>query len=340
MRREISCLPTVTLGFVSCERGYYLRATLESARECIEYPGLEWIVVDNDSVETGLKEYINGCRWIQHKVFRRQTHAEAMNKLVDMAAGEFILIWPEDVQFITCGDWMRDLVEILQENPDIGGVGLDALRLCTLNLIFRPGLRERIARFITELRWFGLRHVRRQRKIIGSRGFTLWTCGAYGLGVIGSGIPSLMRTAIWRKLGPWCVTKPDARLIDSSLGAEDNMIDRVRQKRLQLQLALPQVPLAADIINDGIGCKAKVRKGIRYGNYTPPPGGGAYYYAIQSYEDRLKAARADRPLSFSECVDPIGFEIPKDAAGDRLKASFNEQPHRAVWQCERKESGT
>jgi hypothetical protein len=26
------------------------------------------------------------------------------------------------------------------------------------------------------------------------------------------------------------------------------------------------------------------------------------------------------------CVEPIGFKIPKDVNGDRLKASFNDQP--------------
>lgn len=172
----------VTLGFVSCERGHYLKATLESARECIEYPDLEWIVVDDDSVEPGLKEYVRGCKWIQHKVFRRQTHAEAMNRLVEMATGEFILIWPEDVQFITRGDWLRDLVEILQVNPDIGGVCLDAQRLCTLQRIFHPGLRERFVRFRAELRRFGWSRMRRQRQILGSRGFALWTYGPVGDG--------------------------------------------------------------------------------------------------------------------------------------------------------------
>lgn len=104
------------------------------------------------------------------------------------------------------------------------------------------------------------------------------------------------------------------------------MINRVREKGLCLQLAIPQVPVAADIINDDMGCKAKVRKGIRYGNYTPPPRGGTYYYAIRSYEDRKKTAREDRPLGFSECVEPLGFEIFKDRHGDRLKTSFNSSP--------------
>jgi len=298
--------PKVTLGFISCERMHYLRATLESAHECIDYPNLEWIVVDDDSVEPGLKDYIGSCEWIRHKVFQRQTHAEAMNQLVEMATGKYILIWPEDVQFITRGDWLKDLVEILDENPDVGGVGLDAQRLCTLNRVFRPGLRERFSRFRSEFRRFGWQKMRCQRQVTSSRGFCLWTYGSVGDGVVGSGIPSLTRTSIWRGLGPWRVAK--------------------REKGLCLQLATPQVPLAADIINDDIGCKAKVRKGVRYGNYTRPPAGGSIYYEIQTTEERLKSVSGNRPLSFSECVVPIGFEIPKDAVGDRLKASFNDQP--------------
>lgn len=339
MRNDTKATPRVTIGFVSCERLHYLKATLESARECIDYPNLEWIVIDDDSVETGLQEYIRSCDWIQHKEFRRQANAEAMNQLVEMATGEYILIWPEDVQFITRGDWLKDIIDILEANPDIGGVGLDAQRQCTLDHVFHPGLRERLSRFGAELRRFGWGRMRRQRKMTSSRGFVLWTYGAYGDGVVGSGIPSLMRTSIWRELGPWRAAKPDAQIIDSSLGAEDDMIDRVRKMGLCLQLATPQVPLAADIINDDIGCKAKVRKGIRYGNYTPPPGGGSLYYEIESYEERRKAVRDDRPLSFSECVEPIGFEIPKDTAGDRLKTSFNEQPKVDVRSQERKEAG-
>ena len=322
--------PKVTLGFISCERMHYLRATLESARECIEYPHLEWIVVDDDSEEPGLREYIEGCEWVQHKIFHRQTHAEAMNELVEKATGDYVLIWPEDVQFITRGDWLRDIVEILEENPDIGGVCLDAQRQVTLETIFRPGLREKLSRNRAEIQRFGWSRIRMHRKIISSRGLTLWTYGAYGDGVVGSGIPSLMRISIWRELGPWRAARPDARIIDSSLGAEDDMIDRVRKSTLRLQMALPQIPLAADIINDEIGCKAKVRKGVRYGNYTPPPLGGNYYYEIESYDARFAKANDDFPVNFSKCVEPLGFEIPKDANKDRLKASFNDTPQVVV----------
>ncbi|MBE0582433.1 MAG: glycosyltransferase family 2 protein [Desulfofustis sp.] len=326
MEKDDVAIPKVTLGFISCERLHYLRATLESARLCIKYPDLEWIIVDDDSEEPGLREYIQKCDWLEKKIFKRQSHAEAMNQLVDQAAGEYILIWPDDVQFITSGDWLEELINILELNPDIGGVGLDAQRLCTLNRIVEPTWREKVSRLYAEVRRFGWQKRRRQRKITSSGGFSLWTYGSLGDGVVGSWIPSLTRTSIWRELGSWRVAKPDARLIDSSLGAEDDMIERVRERGIRLQLALPQVPLAADIINDEIGCKAKVRKGIRYGNYTPPPGGGDLYYEISSYEERSAASRQDRPLSFSECVVPIGFEIPTDALGDRLKESFNAYP--------------
>lgn len=326
MNKDDAAMPKVTLGFISCERLHYFRATLESARICIRYPNLEWIVVDDDSEEPGLREYIQQCGWLEKKIFKRQSHAEAMNQLVEQATGKYILIWPDDVQFITRGDWLEQLIEILELNPDIGGVGLDAQRLCTLKRIVAPTWSERVSRLYAEVRRFGWQKRRRQRKTTSSGGFSLWTYGSLGDGVVGSGIPSLTRTSIWRELGPWQVAKPDARLVDSSLGAEDDMIERVRERGMCLQLALPQVPLAADIINDEIGCKAKVRRGIRYGNYTPPPAGGDFYYEIASYEERSAVSRQDRPLSFSECVVPIGFEIPKDALGDRLKESFNEQP--------------
>jgi hypothetical protein len=322
--------PRVTLGFVSCERLHYLRATLESARACINYPDLEWIVVDDDSEEPGLKEYVQGCDWIQHKIFERQTHADAMNQLVAMASGKYILIWPEDVQFITRGNWLQELVSILEDNPDIGGVCLDAQRQCTLSNILHPPFRERISRWWADCQRFGPWRVRRIRRIQTKNGFVVWTYGSLGDGIVGSGIPSLMRIDLWRQLGSWRAAKPNARIIDSSLGAEDDMIARVRQSGMRLQLALLQIPVAADIINDDIGCKAKVRKGVRYGQYTPPADGGKLYYQIHAEADLQKRSHANRPMNFSECVNPIGFSIPVDENGDRLKASFCNEPQTIV----------
>ena len=45
--------PDLTIGIVSCNRLHYLRALLESMRECLPLDRLECIVVDNASVGAG-----------------------------------------------------------------------------------------------------------------------------------------------------------------------------------------------------------------------------------------------------------------------------------------------
>src|SRR5205823_3248124 len=72
-------VPLVTIGVVSYNRLHYLRALLESARECVSYPSVQWIVVDGNSVEPGLRKYVQSLEFVQHKVFADCTHPEAMN---------------------------------------------------------------------------------------------------------------------------------------------------------------------------------------------------------------------------------------------------------------------
>lgn len=313
-------LPKVTLAFLSWNRLHYLRATLESARVCIQYPNLEWIVSDNASDEPGLREYLGGCAWIHHRWSKKQTHADAMNELVARCSSEYLLIWPEDVQFTVRGDWMTDLVEILDRHRWIGSLCLDYMRAATLETIFRPIAWAQRARWLDEAARYGLRF-RRSRTVMSSRGFAVRSFGWVKQGVCGSGIPSLTRTEVWRTLGPWRTAGGGTRLIDSSLGAEDDMVRRFYQSRRPLQGATPLIPVAADIITDPTGCKAKVRGRYRYGVYMPPPE-GTFYYRIRDME-AMPRPSGDLPLSFREGVEPMGFRIPVDARGDRLKSSIN-----------------
>jgi glycosyltransferase involved in cell wall biosynthesis len=313
--------PLVTIGILSWNRLQYLRATLESARFCIQYPNLQWIVSDNESEESGLHDYIHRCDWVQHKIFKKQTHAAAMNQLVDMAQGDYILIWPEDVQFTVKGDWLVDLVEILNQHRFIGSIGLDFQRQCTLHQRFtRPWHDNRHIGF-EEFKRFGL-HFRRRMTVHSSRGFKVRTCGFTMPGICGSGIPSLTRTAVWRKLGPWKTTRgTNANLIDSSLGAEDDMVARFYARREPLQMGYLVKPVAADILTDPTGCKAKVRGNRRYGVYLPPPEGSCYYRIKEA--GQIPDPVGDFPIAFMEGVEPIGFTIPLDSHGDPLKSSIN-----------------
>jgi len=313
--------PKVTIGILSWNRLHYLKATLDSAKECIEYPNLEWIVLDKYSDEPGLKEYLESRNWLDKLIFKKQSHPEAMNQLVDMTKGEYILIWPEDVQFSVKGSWMHDLIEIMSHDDCIGSICLDYMRKVTIQNTFHPTIRKNKSRFIDEILRYGTRF-RRSKILKSSSNFKVRTFGWVKQGICGSGIPSLTPTRVWRMLGPWKITDPlQKRLIDSSLGAEENMVKRFYDSKRPLQGAIPLLPVAADIITDPTGCKAKVRGRYRYGVYMPPPD-GKYYYEIRRQE-KMKITDSEVPLSFSDGVNPIGFDVPLDSNGDRLKAAIN-----------------
>jgi len=313
--------PLVTIAILSWNRLYYLRATLESAHRCIQYPNIEWIVSDNESEEPGLRAYLESCNWVHHKIFKKQTHAAAMNQIVDMAKGEYLLLWPDDIQFTTKGDWMTDLVELLDRYRFLGSLGLDSQRRSTIHEKFEnPWYNDR-HRLVHEFKRMGL-HFRRRRTVSSSRGLKLRTCGWTMHGICGSGIPSLTRTELWRQLGPWKTTRnTDPKLIDSSLGAEDEMVLRFYARRQPLQMGYLVKPVATDIITDPTGCKAKVRGNRRYGVYFPPPE-GTFYFRIRE-QATIPDPENDIPISFMEGAEPIGYTIPTDSTGERLKSSIN-----------------
>lgn len=312
-------VPRVTIAILSWNRLHYLRATVESARRCIRYPDLEWMLSDNESVEPGLREYAEQLDWIGHKWFKTQTHAEAMNEIVRRATGKYLLLWPEDMQFVTEGSWMEHLIAGLEENPWIGSVGLNFLRRKTLRRLLGPPRWNEWASLGGELR----RRARRFRIPRTLRApLAMKTLGWRLPGVVGSGIPSLTRTDYWRTLGPWRVSDPvQSNIVDSSLGAEDDMIRRFQNSGFSWQQATLMKPVAADIINDETGCKAKIRRGRRYGRYTPPEE-GCFYYEIRP-EDALPPDEDGYPLSFEKTVRPIGFKLPCDPHGDMLKSAIN-----------------
>ncbi len=97
---------------------------------------------------------------------------------------------------------------------------------------------------------------------------------------------------------------------------------RWRNSRLNLQQALPILPVAADIVDDDIGAKAKVRGDKRYGLYREPPDGMFYYKIV---EQSKVAHLMDRPLPvpFEDFVQPIGYPLPVDSRGGLLKATIN-----------------
>jgi hypothetical protein len=318
----MSDAPKITLAFLSWNRLHYLKATLLSARECIQYPNIQWIVSDNNSNEPGLREWLEEQEWIDHLIFKTQSHAAAMNEMMELTEGEYVMIWPEDVQFTLRGEWMQEMVSFLDEHHEIGSLCMDYARQSTLRSIRKPSILTYKDRFLDEI-WRYRHQFRRSKVITASSGMKYMTFGWIKSGVCGSGIPSLTRTALWRELGPWRALKnrKETGLIDSSLGAEDDMVQRFYATKKPLQGAMPFVPVCADIVTDPLGCKAKVRGQYRYGVYMPPQQGD-YYYRIRDWGD-FKNYTGEYPMDFAQGVETIGYEMPVDGNGERLKASFN-----------------
>lgn len=315
----MNSVPRVTVAFLSWNRLHYFRAAVESARRCIRYPDIEWIISDNESSETGLREYIGSLDWVPNKWFREQTHAAAMNEIVARATGKYLLLWSDDMQFVVEGDWMARLVGTLETHPEIGSTGLNFLRKKTCRRLIGPPRADEVVGIAAEVIRKKLAF-RIPRRIAGP--LPLVTCGWRIPGVVPSGIPSLTPLACWKSLGPWKTRDAtQSNIVDSTLGAEDDMIERFQNSGFSWQQALLMQPVAADIINDGTGCKAKIRHGKRYGVYRPPEDGRFYYEILK--EENLPANEEGCPLSFEETVQPIGFRLPCDPGGNLLKSSLN-----------------
>jgi glycosyltransferase involved in cell wall biosynthesis len=318
--------PLVTIGVVSYNRLHYLRALMESARTCVVYPNVQWIVVDGNSVEPGLREYVESLDFVDRAVFADCSHAEAMNTIVELAAGEFILMLPEDVQFIVRGEWLRDFVEVASSS-DVGHVQFDAQRRSTLRRHFVD------ARVVVRGRQVRIPLVRRHpRRLTTASGREFVGYGDRREPVGAAGIVTFVRTSIRRRLGPWQSRAAGALIQDSSLGAEADMIERWRASGLELEAVLARIPVAADIVTDPRGTKARIRLGNRrYGRYAPPPN-GSLYYRIWAEEELAQFARAQPAAAFEDIVEPLGFELPLDAHGGLLKTNVitEDEPYELI----------
>ena len=303
--------PLVTIGVVSCNRLHYLKALMESARECIQYEPIQWIVVDNASVEPGLRDYVEGLEFVQHKLCmpeRRPSteHVDAMNRIVAMAEADYLMLLPEDVQFIMRGPWLADFVELLESHPRIGSITFDAQRRVTLERFFgRPG-------------WAGELFRRARRRTYRSRsGTTFLGYGRSKPGIAGAGICTFARTAIWKRLGPWTSVRRQT-VADSTGGGEDEMLARYRRSGLRLERSLAQIPVCAGILTDPIGSKGRVRGNRRYGRYVAPPE-GRLYYRVWDQDEVEALGHGKVAVGFEDLVVPLSFELPYDEQGNVLK---------------------
>jgi glycosyltransferase involved in cell wall biosynthesis len=317
----------VTIGVISLNRLFYLRALIESLRECVEYPNLQWVVVDGCSQEPGLREYLESLGFLDELVFVESGQlADAMNRMVELTRGECLMMLPDRVQFVARGDWMKDLVEIAG-HARVGHVCFDVQRRATLQHQF--GERYLQARSRRVVLPFGHR---RARHYTSSTGREFLGYGRTLPGINTGGI-AFNRVAIWRRLGRWRSTMTSQLTNDAGLGAETEMLARYRRSGLRLERVLMRRPVAAAIVTDPRGTAAKIRLGNRrYGHYFPPPDGRFYYNVSDDAELAVRFGDAYPAPSFEQFVQPLGFDLPLDENGDLRKVSVisDEEPYELV----------
>lgn len=326
-------LPVITVAVISCNRFHYLKATLESARRCIQYPHVEWIVVDNASVEEGLREYLDSSGWIDQCITRerrdpQREHNTALNTIVQEANGDYLLILSDDLQFVVEGPWMSDCIEVLEREEWIGSISLMALRTAVTRSHFTWRRWMRVSDVALEIKRYGTAF-RPQRTLKAAGGSRFRTFGWRQHGINGVGMLSVTPTWIWRELGQWkAVDASQVGKVEGSGGSEDDMLERYVRSGLNLQMAMPIVPVATAIMNDPKGTQAKVRGDRRLGLYASPE--GDFYYRIWRQEEMARHQERSVPLSFEEMIEPIGFDLPTDEKGNLLKVSINTEINQPI----------
>jgi hypothetical protein len=300
-------LPLVTIGIIGCNRLHYMRALIDSARECIEYDNLEWIIYDNASVEDGMSRYLDSLTFVDDLVLRKERnpateHITAMNEIVAKAKGEYLIMMPDDMQFVLKGNWLKDFVELAESNNQVGSIVLNAQRHTTLQKFFKHSALEKMI------------HPPRQRKYRTSSGSKFVGYGKTKAGINPASIGTITKTSIWRELGEWKASGKQSQQ-DSTGGGEDGMLIRYWNSGMKLDRVLPQVTPSVSIFAGPQNDQAYVRGNRRYATYMAPPQ-GQYYYLLLEEKESTKWLDVYPSVSYENLAEPLDFD-------QRMEDDFN-----------------
>lgn len=291
----------VTFGIVNYNRLFYLKSCAESLMKSVEgYEDVEFICIDDNSKETGTKEYLEslkerGWQVINQEEFREEkknttdayndtTHMDAfsgaLNILLEKSTGDLFVPLQGDIQFVRKG-WLEDYVELFESRQDIGCVGLDAQRKIRLmSGKYANPLKTENNRFAIDL----------SRMVSGAG-------------------DAVYRTSIVKDLEGWKLSE------NSDTTPEIDFTQRIHSNQAQLFSYVPWLPPAVLILTDPTGTNARIRAGKRYGDYWQAEQDEYYKWIEETDHD------PHRPKSIEETAIPNGdWELPLDDNGNMLKA--------------------
>ena len=259
----------------------------------------ELICIDDDSQESGTKEYLSSLKEKGWRIINQEDHrqnpkeestdnvqhissfSEALNLIYSESSGDLIIPLQGDMQFIRNG-WIGEVINLFENFDNVGTLVLDAQRRIRL---------ENSCSFEVEHSNGFDYFIDTQNPIINGAGDTVYS------------------RKLLDAIGGWTIS--------STTNAEDNFTSKVHQRfgASMLKYSL-KVPASAAIYTDPRGTNARIRGSKRYGSYWAAPDDLYYQYTCPS----SYGAVLNRPYSIEEVVKANGdWELPIDEDGSWKK---------------------
>ncbi len=297
----MSNLPKVTVGFVNCNRLFYLKSCVESFLETTQdYDNKELIIVDNASIEKGTDEYLSekaqqGITVIKTKDRDPSNeYAKALNIIVENSTGDYIAPLPADTQFVVRSGWLEKYVKCMEENPNgIGCITFDAQRTIRNS-------NENWGKII-DIGGYKFRFNPSRNPILGAA-----NC--------------LFSRKVIDIMYPW---EEKNSSHEGGQDSETKMLNKVRAMNLGLMILMPVIPTSIGIYNEQ-GTSARIRGDKRIGIYFEPK--QSYrYYEIHDYSKLVERyGKREIPIGIEYMAKSIGWNLPLKKNGEWIKLSASE----------------
>lgn len=285
----------ITIGITTFNRLKYTKSLFESIKELAKDNQI--IVVDNCSIEPGLKNYLTLQKetGIINELISRDPAERnwvndeyiAKNIIIEKAKHDVILFLQDDLQFIGQKEILEKTIEDFRKYEEMISLEINAVRKSTIINKFRSNL-------VFNANYKYYRPIDNHFPTMG-----------------------LFKKEVFKAFGTYPVEWPQTQ---EYWGRSEDWYDAHLKSKLQ-NVALNHcswVPLFAPVWNDPRGGYAFIRGDKRYGHYISPPSSSGQYYEKMSIEEYSQNQNSKLPLSFVDVCRPMEWSY-QIANGDQTK---------------------
>lgn len=252
----------ITLGIVNYNRLFYLKSVVKSLIDTADLNNFQLICVDGGSTEEGTADYLNHLNSLGFKVIHQNeiqktkpsdnydnvSHinpfSESLNIIYNESNHQIVIPLQGDQQFIR-KNWDKELINLFNNEEDVGCVCLDALRRVT----------------VASKSW--------AKKTVNNIDYFYQ---------VGGFIPGAGDVAYNKQL----LDKLNGWRIGVSTNSEDDFVNRSRI--LNLKRYFLSIPCSICIYTDESGTNCRIRAGRRFGKYWQAKD-DLYYNYREIYEN-------------------------------------------------------